>query len=66
MEKTVVVSVTRTFRHPLYKRVVKSTKKYVAHDNHSARVGDVVRIEETRPLSKRKRWRILEIVTRAK
>ena len=66
MSKTIVVQVTRQKQHPLYVRVVKKTKKFYAHDEQqTARVGDVVRIEETRPLSKLKRWRIVRIVKAA-
>jgi small subunit ribosomal protein S17 len=62
MEKTVVVAVTRKFRHPLYKRVMKLTRNYFAHSEGTAKTGDFVRIEETRPLSKRKCWRVLEVL----
>ena len=66
MQKTIVVSVKRRFPHPQFKKVVTSFKKFYAHDERSeAKVGDVVRIEETRPLSKTKRWRLVEIVERA-
>ena len=66
MQKTIVVSVKRRFPHPQFKQVVTSFKKFYAHDEKSeAKVGDVVRIEETRPLSKTKRWRLVEIVERA-
>jgi len=66
MSKTIVVEVTRQKQHPLYVRVVKKTKKFYAHDEQqTARVGDVVRIEETRPLSKLKRWRLTEVIRRA-
>ena len=65
MNKTVTVSVERRFAHPLYGKGVKRTKKYHAHDeNNEYRVGDTVRIVETRPLSKTKRWRVLELVNR--
>ena len=65
MNKTVTVSVERRFPHPLYGKGVKRTKKYHAHDeNNEYRVGDTVRIVETRPLSKTKRWRVVELVTR--
>jgi len=65
MDKTVVVSVERLLAHPLYGKQVSRNKKYHAHDeNNEYRVGDVVRIEETRPLSKRKRWRVLELIER--
>ena len=66
MEKTVAVLVDRQFIHPLYKKVVRRSKKFLAHDEKKAcRVGDTVRIEETRPLSRRKRWRVVEVVSRA-
>ena len=66
MEKTVVVAVTRLVKHPLYGRFVKRTAKYKVHDESSeSRTGDIVRIVETRPLSKDKRWRLVEIVKRA-
>jgi small subunit ribosomal protein S17 len=66
MEKTIVVKVTRATQHPLYQRVVRSGKKYYAHDeNREARVGDTVRIVSTRPLSKLKRWRLKEVVARS-
>jgi len=64
-EKTVVVSVERRLSHPLYGKQVSRQKKYHAHDeNNEYQVGDVVRIEETRPLSKLKRWRVLELIER--
>ncbi|MGI9189081.1 MAG: 30S ribosomal protein S17 [Longimicrobiaceae bacterium] len=67
MQKTVVVSVERRFAHPLYGKQVTRTKKYHAHDEtDDSHVGDTVRITETRPLSKLKRWRVSEIVERAK
>ena len=63
MQKTIVVEIEMRKAHPKYKRVMKSNKKFYAHDEqNSARVGDVVRIRETRPLSKLKRWRLKEIV----
>mgnify|MGYP001325867762 CR=1 FL=1 len=66
MDKTVVVAVERVVTHPLYKRTLRRTKKYKAHDeDNSCRAGDVVRIMETRPLSKEKRWRVVEIIRRA-
>ena len=65
MDKTAVVSVERRERHPLYRKIVRSTKRYKAHDpNNGAVLGDVVRIVETRPISKEKRWRIAETLTR--
>src|SRR3954451_16187393 len=66
MDKTVVVSVERLARHPLYKRVIRLTTKFKAHDEaNDAHVGDTVLIEESRPLSATKRWRLVEIVQRA-
>jgi small subunit ribosomal protein S17 len=66
MQKTIVVAIETLKRHPLYKRTYKSTNRFKAHDEHNdARVGDLVRIEETRPLSKDKRWRLVEILNRA-
>jgi len=66
MEKTIVVSVERLVRHRLYKRVVRLSTKFTAHDEtNQARIGDVVRIEESRPLSRTKRWRLVEIVSHA-
>jgi small subunit ribosomal protein S17 len=66
MEKTVVVLVEMTVRHPLYNRTITQTKKYKAHDeNNEARTGDTVVIMETRPLSKDKRWRVVEITNKA-
>lgn len=65
MDKTVTVSVERRFAHPLYGKGVKRTKKYHVHDpNNEYQVGDTVRITETRPLSKTKRWRVLELIER--
>jgi len=66
MSKTIVVRVERRFPHPKYKKVVTGYKKFYAHDDKSdAKVGDRVRIEETRPLSKLKRWRLVEVVERS-
>jgi small subunit ribosomal protein S17 len=66
MNKTVVVSVERRVPHPLYRRIVTRTSKFLAHDEKNAcTIGDTVSIVETRPLSKRKRWRLLEIVRKA-
>jgi small subunit ribosomal protein S17 len=66
MDKTIVVSVERLARHRVYKRVIRLTTKFKAHDEHNeAHVGDTVRIEEARPLSATKRWRLVEIVTKA-
>lgn len=65
-DKTVTVRVQRQFAHPLYTKQVKKTKKYRAHDeNNECRPGDVVRISETRPLSKTKRWRVVELLERS-
>ncbi len=66
MDKTIVVSVERLARHRIYKRVIRLTTKFKAHDeNNEAHVGDTVRIEEARPLSRTKRWRLTEIVAKA-
>jgi len=66
MEKTVVVAVETLVRHPLYQRIIRRTKKFKAHDeNNSCRMGDKVKLMETRPLSKEKRWRVVEILERA-
>lgn len=66
MDKTIVVAVEKMVRHPLYGKTVKRTKKFKAHDeNNECRIGDVVKIMETRPLSREKRWRLVEIVKRA-
>ena len=66
MDKTIVVSVERLSRHPLYKRVIRLTTKFKAHDERNeAHLGDTVRIEESRPLSATKRWRLIEIIARA-
>ncbi len=63
MQKTVIVAVETYRRHPLYKKLVRKTKKYAAHDEENrCRVGDVVKIVETRPLSRTKRWRVVEIL----
>ena len=66
MQKTITVAVEGMQAHPLYKKPRKKTKKFKAHDmDESCRVGDMVRIRETRPLSKTKRWRLVEIIKRA-
>ena len=65
MEKTVVVRVDRLIKHPKYRRYVRRTSKFMAHDETGAAIGDKVRIVETRPLSARKRWRVVEIVQKA-
>jgi small subunit ribosomal protein S17 len=65
MQKTVVVTVIRQVSHPLYKRVVRYSKNFMAHDEkNQCQIGDTVRIVETRPLSARKRWRVLEVVAK--
>ena len=67
MDKSVVVRIDRTMRHPLYKKIVRTSSKIYAHDaKNDANLGDVVRVMETRPLSKTKHWRLVEVVTRAK
>jgi small subunit ribosomal protein S17 len=67
MDKTITISVERMVKHPMYGKFVKKTKKYHAHDeNNECQEGDVVKIMETRPLSKSKRWRLVEIIERAK
>ncbi|MDO5509645.1 MAG: 30S ribosomal protein S17 [Weeksellaceae bacterium] len=67
MDKTIVVSETKRMKHPMYGKFVMKTKKYTAHDEQNdCNEGDTVRIMETRPLSKNKRWRVVEIVERAK
>jgi len=67
MEKTITVSVERKLRHPIYGKFVKKSKKFVAHDeNNECNEGDIVKIIESRPLSRRKRWRLVEIIERAK
>ena len=67
MDKTIVVAIEEHVKHPLYKKVVKRTYKLKAHDeNNECRIGDTVRVMETRPLSKEKRWRLVEVVERAK
>ena len=66
MAKTIIVRVERRFPHPRYKKVVTGYKKFYAHDEKSeAKVGDRVRIQETRPLSKTKRWRLMQVVVRS-
>ena len=66
MQKTIVVAVETLKPHPIYKRTQRKTTRFKAHDEeNSARIGDIVRIEETRPLSKEKRWRLVEILRRA-
>ena len=66
MAKTVTVSMARRFAHGFYGKQINRTKTVAAHDEHGAKLGDTVRIVETRPLSKRKRWRVIEIIEKAK
>ncbi|MCL1835174.1 MAG: 30S ribosomal protein S17 [Oscillospiraceae bacterium] len=67
MDKTIVVAVENRTAHPLYKKIIKRTYKLKAHDeNNECRIGDRVRVMETRPLSKDKRWRLVEVVEKAK
>ncbi len=67
MEKSITISVERKVKHPIYGKFVKKTTKFIAHDEkNECNEGDVVKIMETRPLSKNKRWRLLEIVEKAK
>ena len=67
MDKTIVVAVSERVKHPLYKKIVNRTKKFKAHDeNNACGIGDKVLIQETRPLSKDKCWRLVEIVEKAK
>ncbi len=67
MDKTIVVAVANRVQHPLYKKIVKRTYKLKAHDeNNECGIGDTVRVMETRPLSKDKRWRLVEIIEKAK
>ncbi len=65
MTKTVVVEITRVYRHPLYKKVVRTTKRVMAHDELGCQVGDEVRLVESRPLSRRKRWVVETVLKRA-
>ena len=67
MDKTIVVAVEDHVKHPLYKKIVKRTYKLKAHDeNNECKIGDIVKVMETRPLSKDKRWRLVEIMEKAK
>jgi small subunit ribosomal protein S17 len=67
MDKTIVVSIVENVRHPMYKKIVKRTIKFKAHDEeNTCNVGDKVEIMETRPLSKEKRWRVVKVLERAK
>ncbi len=66
MDKTVSVAIVRSYQHPLYKKVVRSTKKILAHDEqNNCKVGDVIQVIESRPISKRKRWRVQSVITAA-
>lgn len=65
MTKTVVVNVDRLVKHPIYRKYVRRRKKFMAHDETGAKIGDKVRIVETRPMSARKRWRVVEIIQKA-
>ncbi len=65
MEKSIVVSVQRKVQHPMYKKYITKTKKFMAHDpENTCNIGDTVKIIETRPMSRRKRWRLLEVLER--
>jgi small subunit ribosomal protein S17 len=64
MEKTVVVEIKRTYRHPLYQKVVHSVKRLIAHDEMGCRIGDQVQIIETKPISKTKRWAVEKVTTK--
>ena len=67
MDKSIVVAVKRKVKHPIYGKFINKTKKLMAHDeDNSCKIGDTVRISETRPLSKNKTWRLIEIIERAK
>ncbi|MBI1744964.1 MAG: 30S ribosomal protein S17 [Acidobacteria bacterium] len=67
MDKTVVIAVDRFVKHPLYRKIIRKTSKFMAHDEtNQCKIGDKVRIEETRPLSKRKRWNVLEVIAAAR
>jgi len=66
MDKTIIVEAERSFRHPLYQKVIKTAAKFYAHDeNNECKKGDIVRIVSTRPLSKLKRWRLVEVVKKS-
>lgn len=67
MDKTITVRVERRIKHPIYGKYMKRSKKFMSHDeNNDCNIGDTVRIEESRPLSRRKRWNLVEIIERAK
>jgi len=66
MQKTIVVTVDRRIMHPLYKKVTRKSKRFLVHDERGeCQPGDMVRIEETRPLSRRKRWRVVQVISKA-
>ena len=66
MDKTVAVEIVRTYQHPLYKKIVRSSTKVLAHDEeNTCRVGDLVQVVEVRPLSRRKRWKVRQVVSKA-
>ena len=66
MQKTIVVTVDRRIMHPLYKKVTRKSKRFLVHDEKGeCQLGDMVRIEETRPLSRRKRWRVVQVISKA-
>jgi len=66
MDKTITVSVQHTLKHPIYKKIMRRTSKVLTHDeNNECQIGDIVRIMETRPLSRHKRWRVSEIITKS-
>ncbi|OFW54128.1 MAG: 30S ribosomal protein S17 [Actinobacteria bacterium RBG_13_35_12] len=66
MDKTVVVVIESHYKHPLYKKILKKTKKFKVHDPEgNSKLGDVVKISETRPISKTKRWRLVEVIRKA-
>ena len=66
MQKTIVVTVDRRIMHPLYKKVTRKSKRFLVHDESGVcQLGDMVRIEETRPLSRRKRWRVVQVISKA-
>jgi small subunit ribosomal protein S17 len=67
MDKSITIAVDRQIKHPIYGKFITKTTKYMAHDeNNEANIGDLVKIMETRPLSKRKRWRLVEVIEKAK
>ena len=66
MDQSILVRVDRTMRHPLYKKIIRRSNKYMAHDQeNTGQIGDLVRITECRPISRQKKWRLLEVVTKA-